>query len=92
MFLDGYVAPGEGVGYRPRDLFDGFRRFVGDPERQGQLAEVRANLPDLPRSVYDSHPPTVERLAAFQILDAGAASTSHRLSSGCARRRLAGVD
>jgi len=69
VFLDGYVGPGVGVGCRPRDLFDGFRRFVADPERQGQLAEVRANLPDLPRSVYDSHPPTAERLAAFQILD-----------------------
>jgi Zn-dependent protease with chaperone function len=72
-FLDGYVAPGEGVGYRPRDLFDGFRRFVNDPERQRELAEVRANLPDPPRSVYDSHPPTTERLAAFKALESGAA-------------------
>ena len=71
LFLDRYVAPGEDVGCRPRDLFDGFRRFVADPERQRQLAEVRANLQDPPRSIYDSHPPTTERLAAFRALDAG---------------------
>src|SRR4029077_13651148 len=46
VFLDRYVAPGEDADCRPRDLFDGFRRFVGNPERQRQLAEVRANLPD----------------------------------------------
>ena len=33
VFLDRYVAPGEDVGCRPRDLFYGFRRFVADPER-----------------------------------------------------------
>ena len=71
VFLDRYVAPGEDVGCRPRDLFDGFRRFVGNPERQRQLAEVRANWEDPPRSVYDSHPSTTQRLAAFHVLEAG---------------------
>jgi Zn-dependent protease with chaperone function len=71
LFLDRYVAPGADVGCRPRDVFDGFRRFVDDPERQRQLAEVRENWQDPPRSVYDSHPPTTERLAAFRALERG---------------------
>ncbi|WP_197040104.1 M48 family metallopeptidase [Mycobacterium sp. URHB0044] len=73
LFLDRYVAPGEDFGCRPRDLFDGFRRFVDDPERRRQLAEAREDLPEPPRSVYDSHPPTAERLAAFLAVDGGAA-------------------
>jgi Zn-dependent protease with chaperone function len=71
FFLDEYVAPGERADCRPRDLFDGFRHFIDDPERQRQLAQVRANLEDPPRSIYDSHPPTEERLAAWRALDAG---------------------
>lgn len=71
FFLDEYVAPGEGVGSRPRDLFDGFRCFVGDPDRQRQLGQVRANWQDPPRSVYDSHPPTTQRVAAFHALAVG---------------------
>jgi Zn-dependent protease with chaperone function len=71
LFVERYVAPGWDVGRRPRDFFDGFRRFVADPERQRQLAEVRVNWEDPPRSIYDSHPPTAERLAAFGALEDG---------------------
>ena len=78
VFLDGYVAAGQDVGYRPRDLYDGFRRFVNDPERQRQLAEVRADLPDPQRSVYDSHPTTSERLAAFKVLESVGAEAETR--------------
>lgn len=69
-FVDQYVAPGADIGARPRDVFDGFRRFLADPERVTQLAEVRANLEDPPQSVYDSHPPITKRLAAFDAIAA----------------------
>ncbi len=72
LFLDEYVAAGENVGCRPKDLFDGFRLFIADPERQRQLAEAREDPGEPPRSVYDSHPPTAERLAAFRALERGA--------------------
>lgn len=71
FFLDEYVVPGERADCRPRDLFDGFRHFIDDPERQRQLAQVRANLEEPPRSIYDSHPPTEERLAAWRAVGSG---------------------
>lgn len=77
FFVEQYVVPGADAGSRPHDLFDGFRRFLADPERQDQLAEVRANLEEPPRSIYDSHPPITKRLAAFDAITAiGAQDTS----------------
>jgi Zn-dependent protease with chaperone function len=57
-FLDQYVALGDEVGSRPADLFDGFRRFLADPVRQEQLADVRTNPGEPQRSVYDTTPPS----------------------------------
>jgi Zn-dependent protease with chaperone function len=77
FFVEQYVTPGADVGRRPQDLFDGFRRFLADPERQDQLAKVRTNLEEPPRSIYDSHPPITKRLAAFDAIAAkGAQDTS----------------
>jgi len=68
-FLDQYVALGDEVGSRPADLFDGFRRFLADPVRQEQLADVRTNPGEPQRSVYDTHPTIAERVRAFSAMD-----------------------
>jgi Zn-dependent protease with chaperone function len=72
-FLELYVNPGAADGKRPHDLFDGFRCFLAAPERERQFAKVKANLPEPPRSIYDSHPPISKRLAAFHSIGISAA-------------------
>ena len=76
-FLMLYVNTGMAEGSRPHDLFDGFRCFLAAPERQRQLAKVKANPEDPPQSIYDSHPSISKRLAAFdRIGTSGVQDTS----------------
>jgi Zn-dependent protease with chaperone function len=70
-FLESYVELGDQVGARASDLFDGFGRFLADPTRQGQLAEIRGNPQEQARSVYDTHPTIEERVRAFAAMPQG---------------------
>jgi Zn-dependent protease with chaperone function len=72
-FLMLYVNTGMVAGGRPHDLFDGFRCFLAAPERQRQLAEVKANSQESPQSIYDSHPSISKRLAAFDSIGSSGA-------------------
>lgn len=67
-YLDSYVGLGDAIGARPVGLFDGFGRFLADPTRQEQLAEIRANGEEAPRSRYDTHPSIDERVRAFAAM------------------------
>jgi Zn-dependent protease with chaperone function len=67
-FLDSYVALGMEVDARPSDLFDGFRHFLADPERQRQMAEIREKPPAERRSIYDTHPTIDERVRALAAM------------------------
>lgn len=62
FYLTRYVGPGLESGYAPDDLFAGFAALLH--ARTDEIAEMRANLPDQPRSVWDTHPPLGVRLAA----------------------------
>ncbi|HSX69278.1 M48 family metallopeptidase [Nocardioides sp.] len=77
FYLDAYADLGSAVGHRPTDLYEGFAAFLASPTRQEQLAEVRADASEGPRSVFDSHPPTSERVRQLQAIgQPSAADTS----------------
>ena len=61
-------------GLRPEHLFAGFAEMIADPGVAGQLDEIRAaaDSEEISRSVYDSHPPVPERVAAIRRSDAPA--------------------
>lgn len=68
FYLDAYADLGSQVGHRPTDLYDGFAAFLASPVRQEQLDQARHDQEEPPRSVYDSHPPVRERIAALTAL------------------------
>lgn len=68
FFIEAYASLGQVRGQRPEAMLAGFQQLYGHPERQGQLAQVRASEPDESRSVYDTHPSTAERIRAFAAL------------------------
>lgn len=68
FYLDAYADLGGAVGHRPTDLYEGFAAFLASPTRQEQLAEVRADTSEGPRSVFDSHPPTSERVSQLEAI------------------------
>ncbi len=68
FYLETYADLGSQVGHRPTDLYEGFAAFLASPVRQGQLDEARRDQEEPTRSVYDSHPPVSERVAALTAL------------------------
>ena len=68
FFIDGYASLGQSRGHRPAAMISGFHELWTHPERQDQLAEVRASAPLESHSVYDTHPSTAERIRAFEAL------------------------
>jgi len=69
-FFERYVGWGWESGYAPDDLFAGFAELVR--ARTEELNRLRAQVPTDKPSVWDTHPPLSERLAAI-----GAALESH---------------
>ena len=68
FFIEAYASLGQARGQRPEAMLAGFQQLWSHPERQGQLAQVRASEPDESRTVYDTHPSTAERIRAFEAL------------------------
>jgi len=66
VFLSGELLPILRAGLRP-SLSDGFRRFLAAPGVASQMAQVvDTQLVVGPVSIYDTHPPLRERIAAVQ--------------------------
>jgi len=64
-FLDRYVDLGIEERLRPMAVFDGFERFLAEPARQLQLAEVRSAPPD-GEAGADPQLPVAERIAVLE--------------------------
>jgi hypothetical protein len=81
-FVDSYASLGQDVGRRPDALFQGFESMLHDPETRDQLAKIRDEHPEPPSSVYDSHPPTSQRVTRIEamaddgVVDDGSPGTS----------------
>ncbi|KRC63381.1 hypothetical protein ASE12_00560 [Aeromicrobium sp. Root236] len=67
-FVDSYAALGQDSGRRPAEIFQGFASMLDDPETREQLVKIRDEHPEQPSSVYDSHPPTSQRIAKIEAL------------------------
>ena len=65
-FLDAYAFAVPGA--RPEALHAGFTRLLASPVRQGQMEEVRAELPEAAADPFDTHPSTRSRVAFFESL------------------------
>jgi Zn-dependent protease with chaperone function len=65
-FLDDYAFAVRGV--RPDSLFEGFGKWLANPERQRALETLRRELPDHEHSPYDSHPTPSQRVEFFESL------------------------
>ncbi|MED7926307.1 M48 family metallopeptidase [Nonomuraea sp. LP-02] len=66
IYVNGYLSLAGAGGGRPTAVFGGFQRMMSDPERQAQIAKLRAEPEEV--SPYDSHPGLAERLAAIERL------------------------
>lgn len=73
-FARTFPTAATGHGLRPEHLFAGFAEMIADEGVAGRLAEIRAGAGEgeASRSVYDSHPPIPERVAAIRRSDAPA--------------------
>jgi Zn-dependent protease with chaperone function len=58
-----YVRPGWESGYAPDDLFGGYAALVG--ARAAELDRLRADEPPGEGSMWDTHPPIADRIAAI---------------------------
>ena len=67
-FLQQYVWPAHRVGLRPQLTAEGFLDFLDDPVRREQLAEIRDGDEPVLETIFDSHPPTAQRIARLQRL------------------------
>jgi Zn-dependent protease with chaperone function len=77
-YLDSYVSLAPDAGRTP-DLLLGFNAFLADPTRRSQLAQIETELLDLePTSLFDSHPPIRERIAAVGALPVADQTVDHR--------------
>ena len=69
LFYAEYVGPGWQAGHVPDDIFGGFLRALA--ARADELAAWRARGPAEAPSAWDTHPTTVDRLAALAAADRG---------------------
>jgi len=67
-FVDSYASLGQDTGRRPAAVFQGFESMLHDPETREQLAKIRDEHPEPPSSVYDSHPPTSQRISKISSM------------------------
>jgi Zn-dependent protease with chaperone function len=63
FYLSTYVEAGWELGYAPDDLFGGFRALVD--ARKAELDELRSRAPSRDGSIWDTHPPIPDRIAAI---------------------------
>ncbi|MBO0842552.1 MAG: hypothetical protein J2O46_05155, partial [Nocardioides sp.] len=70
-YLDEYVAIGAPHGMRPLRLFAGFADMIADPRRRRRLHPIRVELPEPPRSAYDTHASLKERVDALAAMASG---------------------
>lgn len=81
-FVDSYASLGQDAGRRPAAIFRGFDSLLGDPATREQMAKIRDEHPEPPTSVYDSHPPTSQRVTRIEamaddgVVDDGAPATT----------------
>ena len=70
FYLDRFVAAGlpDKLLPRPELALAGFAGLLAEPERQAQIAKVRANPPVRKPDRFDSHPPLPDRIAAIRAL------------------------
>jgi Zn-dependent protease with chaperone function len=77
-YLDSYVSLVPDAGRTPYLLL-GFNAFLADPTRRSQLAQFETEQLDLePTSLFDSHPPIRQRLAAVGALPVADQPIDHR--------------
>ncbi|RLK58971.1 M48 family metallopeptidase [Actinokineospora cianjurensis] len=70
-FLKRHITTGWAVGYLPRSIFDRFTELRATPELAPVLADLRAqDPPGGDADPYDSHPPTLSRVAAIEAIAA----------------------
>jgi hypothetical protein len=65
-----YIRPGWESGYAPDDVFGGYAALVD--ARASELDRLRAEEPPGERSVWDTHPPIPDRIAAILSMPEGA--------------------
>jgi Zn-dependent protease with chaperone function len=68
IFLRNDVSPLVNAGYRPSELYAGFRRASKELQKDGARAKLDAALADQTTDVYDTHPALPERIAYAESL------------------------
>ncbi|GLZ80050.1 hypothetical protein Afil01_48570 [Actinorhabdospora filicis] len=63
FYMDDYVSMGLGAGLAPRGVYAGFGMLLDG--RGEALRKLREELPEQPKSLWDSHPPIPVRVAAL---------------------------
>jgi Zn-dependent protease with chaperone function len=77
-YLTSYVSLALMAGRTP-PLLDGFRSYLDHPRRVHELRDLERRMAELePTSVFDSHPPIRERVAAMALLTSGDAPIDER--------------
>jgi Zn-dependent protease with chaperone function len=71
-FMSNEVEPLLKSGFRPDNLYVGFRDYTLELERRGALPSIDAMLKEQTTSPYDTHPALPERIAYAQKLEARA--------------------
>ncbi|MGI5503326.1 M48 family metalloprotease [Lentzea sp. CA-135723] len=94
-YLTWYVSLAAHAGRTP-PLVEGFRAYLDHPRRVHQLRELEPLMAELePTSVFDSHPPVRERVAAMralsQVAEAVDERPAHALLAGTQVADLVGV-
>jgi Zn-dependent protease with chaperone function len=63
FYFGAYVRPGWEAGYAPDDMFGGYAKLV--EARAAELDRLRAEGPADDASIWDTHPPIADRVAAI---------------------------
>lgn len=66
FFLRVYVPLGQASHLRPVEVIDGFQRMWCHPDRRLEFDEIRQSPPQVPRSVYDTHPSIQDRVRLIE--------------------------
>jgi Zn-dependent protease with chaperone function len=67
-FLQSEVTPLLEEGYKPTNLFEGFRRYLANLGEDGMLKKVEQSLDERATDPYDSHPALRERIGFAESL------------------------
>ncbi|HZA13719.1 MAG TPA: M48 family metallopeptidase [Myxococcaceae bacterium] len=69
QFLSSEVGPLVARGFRPQNLYDGFRDYARALEDQGRVREIDAALATAATDRWDTHPALADRIAFASALD-----------------------